>query len=107
MIDIVQVAFKKALEIKMDPFMIKRATADTKELMTPLFQKHHIDREKLENKKIIGQGQVCELSTSSSLYISVFFDHFIYCSHFIHQLLRSLARCTWPPTTRAVRSLET
>ena len=53
-----QAAFDKASEIKSDPFMIKRKTADTSELLTPLFEKHHLERENVEFKATIGQGQV-------------------------------------------------
>ena len=56
---LIQKAFLVAQEVKADPFMIKRQLAATPDIITPLFAKHGIEREKLTYKAVIGQGQVC------------------------------------------------
>ena len=42
----------------MDPFAIKRRMAPTPEILTPLFKKAEIKRERLLVNSIIGFGQV-------------------------------------------------
>jgi hypothetical protein len=59
---IVQKAFEKAMELRADPFAIKRPLAETPEYLTPLFRKNYLLREKLTTQKVIGQGQVLLLS---------------------------------------------
>ena len=56
---LIQKSFNVAQEVKADPFMIKRQMAATPDIITPLFAKHGIEREKLASKSVIGQGQVC------------------------------------------------
>ena len=58
MLQTLQKAFNLAIELRSDPFAIKRPLADTPEALTPLFVKHSVEREKLEAKSVLGFGQV-------------------------------------------------
>ena len=53
-----QKAFLIAQELRTDPFAIKRRMAATPEILTPMFKKAEIKRERLIAKSIIGMGQV-------------------------------------------------
>ena len=59
----VQRAFALAAELRSDPFAIKRTQTETPEALTPLFDKHSIDRANLTAKAMIGFGQVrCQMT---------------------------------------------
>ena len=79
MIAIVQKAFTIAHELRTDPFAIKRRMAATPEILTPMFKKAELKRERLVAKSIIGMGQVPQLPHRP---------------HTRFTARRSLARCT-------------
>ena len=61
MMDLVQLAFKKAQELLSDPFCLRRQMTSTPDIAqsAELFKQFNLDRMALTSKAIIGQGQVC------------------------------------------------
>jgi hypothetical protein len=84
---LVQKAFRKATDLKIDPFAIRRNLQETPEIMTPLFKQYELDRANLTARTIIGQGQVGHIITLLPLHLQ--FD-----------VVGSLVKCTLPLTRR-------
>ena len=68
MLLIVKKAYDFAVEIKNDPFAIKRPLAETPEVNLPVFHPHEVKRENLTSKSVVGFGQV---RLSPSIYYHV------------------------------------